>query len=144
MRDVVICQPLRTPVGRFGGVFRDLDANTLATGLLTALVERTGAHGGFVSYRSNGDGTQSPYELNITWYSALNREGSGEPQTLQVDRFLAARAIALAMRSGATIRGEEAVLAEAGIAIPDEQEDEVEKFREFLDTITPEDFEQES
>jgi hypothetical protein len=33
---------------------------------------------------------------------------------------------------------------EAGIAIPDEQEDEVEKFREFLDTITPEDFEQES
>ncbi len=53
-------------------------------------------------------------------------------------------AIALAMRSGATIRGEEAVLVEAGIAIPDEQEDEVEKFREFLDTITPEDFERDS
>ncbi len=34
-----------------------------------------------------------------------------------------------------------AVLAEAGIAIPDEQEDEVEKFREFLDQINPEDFE---
>ena len=50
-------------------------------------------------------------------------------------------AIALAMRTGTVIRGEEAVLAEAGIAIPDEQEDEVEKFREFLDTITPEDFE---
>jgi bifunctional DNase/RNase len=53
-------------------------------------------------------------------------------------------AIALAMRTGAVIRGEEAVLAEAGIAIPDEQEDEVERFREFLDTITPEDFEKES
>jgi len=53
-------------------------------------------------------------------------------------------AIALAMRTGAPIRGEEGVLAEAGIAIPDEQEDEVEKFREFLDTITPEDFEKES
>ena len=50
-------------------------------------------------------------------------------------------AIALAMRTGAVIRGEEAVLAEAGIAIPDEQEDEVERFREFLDTISPEDFE---
>ena len=50
-------------------------------------------------------------------------------------------AIALAIRTGAVIRGEEAVLVEAGIAIPDEQEDEVEKFREFLDTITPEDFE---
>ena len=42
---------------------------------------------------------------------------------------------------GAVIRGEEAVLTEAGIAIPDEQEDEVEKFREFLDQINPEDFE---
>lgn len=65
---------------------------------VTALVDRTIAHGGFVSYRSNGDGTQSPYELNITWYSALNREGIGEPQSLQVARFLAARAIALALR----------------------------------------------
>ena len=53
-------------------------------------------------------------------------------------------AIALAMRMGATIRGQLSVLDEAGIAIPDEQEDEVEKFREFLDTITPEDFEKES
>ena len=50
-------------------------------------------------------------------------------------------AIALALRTGAVIRSEEAVLAEAGIAIPDEQEDEVEKFREFLDQISPEDFE---
>ena len=33
------------------------------------------------------------------------------------------------------------MLDEAGIEIPDEQEDEVEKFREFLDQITPEDFE---
>ena len=65
---------------------------------IAALVERTAAHGGFVSYRSNGDGTQSPYELNITWYSALNREGVGEPQALQVARFLAARAVALALQ----------------------------------------------
>ncbi len=53
-------------------------------------------------------------------------------------------AIALAMRTGVTIYGDESVLAEAGIAIPDEQENEVEKFREFLDTISPEDFETES
>ena len=50
-------------------------------------------------------------------------------------------AIALALRTGASISGAESVLAEAGIAIPDEQEDEVEKFREFLDQISPEDFE---
>jgi uncharacterized protein len=49
-------------------------------------------------------------------------------------------AIALALRTGSPIFGAEEVLAEAGIAIPDEQEDEVEKFREFLDQISPEDF----
>jgi bifunctional DNase/RNase len=49
-------------------------------------------------------------------------------------------AIALALRTGSPIFGAEEVLAEAGVAIPDEQEDEVEKFREFLDQISPEDF----
>ena len=46
------------------------------------------------------------------------------------------------MRTGTAIYGAEAVLDEAGIEIPHEQEDEdeVEKFREFLDTISPEDF----
>ena len=48
--------------------------------------------------------------------------------------------IALALRTGATIFASEEILDEVGVAIPDEQEDEVEKFREFLDTITPEDF----
>ena len=49
-------------------------------------------------------------------------------------------AIAIALRTGSPIFGAEAVLEEAGIAIPDEQEDEVEKFREFLEQISPEDF----
>lgn len=49
-------------------------------------------------------------------------------------------AIALALRTGTPIFGAEAVLDEAGIVIPDEQEDEVEKFREFLDQVRPEDF----
>lgn len=49
-------------------------------------------------------------------------------------------AIALALRCDAEILGTDAVLDAAGIEIPDEQEDEVERFREFLDTITPEDF----
>ena len=48
--------------------------------------------------------------------------------------------IALALRVGAPIRCADQVLTEAAIVIPDEQEDEVEKFREFLDQVTPEDF----
>jgi len=51
-------------------------------------------------------------------------------------------AIALAMRNGTTIYAEESVLAEAGVAIPDEQENEVEEFKRFLDEVSPEDFEQ--
>lgn len=49
-------------------------------------------------------------------------------------------AIALALRTGTSIFSAEEVLDEAGIPVPDEQEHEVEKFREFLDSITPEDF----
>lgn len=50
--------------------------------------------------------------------------------------------IALALRTGSRIVCSEEVLEEAGLAAPAEQEDEVEKFREFLDHVTPEDFEQ--
>ena len=53
-------------------------------------------------------------------------------------------AIALAIRVGTTIYAEESVLAEAGVAIPDEQENEVEEFKKFLDEVTPEDFERDS
>lgn len=67
-------------------------------------------------------------------------------------------AIALALRVGATIYGAEAVLSEAGVDMPDsqeeaaphdadaadldpvEQESQVEQFREFLDSISPDDF----
>jgi bifunctional DNase/RNase len=50
-------------------------------------------------------------------------------------------AIALALRAGVPILLADEVLAEAGVAPdPDEEVDEVEQFREFLDTITPQDF----
>jgi bifunctional DNase/RNase len=50
-------------------------------------------------------------------------------------------AIALAARLGTPIYADEAVLEEAGIVVADdEEEDEVEKFREFLDGVNPEDF----
>ncbi|MGL4173255.1 MAG: bifunctional nuclease family protein [Actinomycetota bacterium] len=49
-------------------------------------------------------------------------------------------AIALALRAGARIVGTEEVLDAEGIPMPDEQEDEVERFREFLDQISAEDF----
>ena len=57
--------------------------------------------------------------------------------------------VAIAMRMGVPIYVEDSVMAEAGLLIPDEgdeeasgavREDEVEKFKEFLDSISPDDF----
>ena len=50
--------------------------------------------------------------------------------------------IALALRTGTPIYCDEDVLTESSVGVPDEEEEEVEKFREFLDEITPEDFDQ--
>jgi glucosylglycerate phosphorylase len=62
-----------------------------------ALAERTQRHGGLVSYKANPDGSQSPYELNITYFDALNRPDADEPQSRQVDRFMASQAILVGM-----------------------------------------------
>ncbi|MBB5918228.1 acetyl-CoA C-acetyltransferase [Nocardia transvalensis] len=45
MRDAVICEPLRTPVGRFGGVFKDIAPQYLAATVIRELVHRTGIEG---------------------------------------------------------------------------------------------------
>jgi bifunctional DNase/RNase len=49
-------------------------------------------------------------------------------------------AIALAVRMSIPIFASEEVLDEAAILIPGDEDEEVEKFREFLDNVTPEDF----
>ncbi|SDZ07186.1 acetyl-CoA C-acetyltransferase [Saccharopolyspora shandongensis] len=41
MREAVICEPLRTPVGRYGGVFSNVPAADLAAGVLRELLHRT-------------------------------------------------------------------------------------------------------
>ncbi|MBI3915370.1 MAG: sugar phosphorylase [Chloroflexi bacterium] len=61
------------------------------------LVQRTLAHGGLVSHKSNPDGTTSPYELNINYFDALSDPNGGEPLDTQVDRFIAAQAIMLSL-----------------------------------------------
>jgi uncharacterized protein len=68
------------------------------------------------------------------FYSVLNLQGGVTVSSRPSD------AIALALRTGAPILASEVLLADAGIEIPDQSEDEVEKFKEFLDQINPEDF----
>jgi sucrose phosphorylase len=62
------------------------------------LIRRARQHGAFISHRSVGDGGRAPYEINSTWYSALNLDNSGEERSFQVRRFVASRSIALALR----------------------------------------------
>ncbi|ORB03323.1 acetyl-CoA acetyltransferase [Mycolicibacter minnesotensis] len=42
MRETVICEPIRTPIGRYGGMFASLTAVDLGVAALTGLLERTG------------------------------------------------------------------------------------------------------
>jgi acetyl-CoA C-acetyltransferase len=42
MREAVIVSPIRTPVGRFGGAFKNVPAAELGATVLSALLERTG------------------------------------------------------------------------------------------------------
>jgi len=73
-----------------------------ARGLLSderiqALVDRTLAHGGRVSMKRGAGGSPVPYELNINYFDALADPHAREPLRLQVDRFVAAQAVMLAL-----------------------------------------------
>jgi sucrose phosphorylase len=67
---------------------------------IAALVARAKEHGGLISYRTNEEGERSPYEVNITWWNAINREDREDEEglVLQVNRFIASRVIALVLR----------------------------------------------
>ena len=65
---------------------------------IARLCERVRSVGGFVSMKTGERGVEIPYELNVTWWSALNDASPGEDTDRQVDRFVAARAIALSLR----------------------------------------------
>lgn len=59
------------------------------------MVEVIQTNGGRVSYKDNGDGTQSPYELNVNYFDAVRDNYACEKTNL--DRFMAAQSILLSM-----------------------------------------------
>ncbi|MEW5960737.1 MAG: alpha-amylase family glycosyl hydrolase, partial [Chloroflexota bacterium] len=73
-----------------------------AEGILTpaemqALADQTLTHGGHVSYKTNPDGSQSVYELNITLFDVLSDPKSREPEGVKIDRFMTSQAMMLAL-----------------------------------------------
>lgn len=62
-----------------------------------ALLDGVTRRGGEVSMKTNPDGSESPYELNITWFDALS-DPDHPDRDLHVARFLCSQAIPLAMK----------------------------------------------
>ena len=73
------------------------------------------------------------------FHAALVLDGTTEISSRSSD------AIALALRTGTTIVAGESLLEEAGVAMSSEEDpdDEVERFKEFLDQVTADDFDTE-
>ena len=62
------------------------------------IIEKAKENGALISYKTGENGHDIPYEINTTWFSALNRDDSDESDELQMKRFIASRAVALALQ----------------------------------------------
>jgi glucosylglycerate phosphorylase len=62
------------------------------------LVHRAESRGAYISYKMTEDRRDEPYEINTTWWSAINGDGDGEDMDRQVQRYLASRSIALVLK----------------------------------------------
>ncbi|MFD4705820.1 sugar phosphorylase [Gottfriedia sp. NPDC058432] len=60
---------------------------------ILSLVEDLKVEGALVNYKKNSDGTESPYEINVTYLDALNKQSSSDD--LRVKKFLLAHSILL-------------------------------------------------
>ncbi|MBT8042536.1 MAG: hypothetical protein KJN98_05150, partial [Pontiella sp.] len=64
---------------------------------LNKLADRVKALGGHVSTKANSDGTESPYELNITYFDALGDDPE-KVTDLHMARFLCSQTVAMELR----------------------------------------------
>ncbi|HUQ62073.1 acetyl-CoA C-acetyltransferase [Lentzea sp.] len=115
MTDVVICEPLRTPVGRFGGALAPVSATGLATAVLTELVRRTGLREGDVDDVVLGQGYANGESPAIGRIAALDAGlGTGVPG-LQVDRRCGSGLQAVLYAAGQVATGAASVVVAGGV-----------------------------
>ncbi len=86
MRDAVICEPLRTAVGGFGGVFRDVSAEHLATTVIRELVHRASLPVSEIDDVILGQGYPNGEAPAIGRVAALDAGLPVEVPGLQIDR----------------------------------------------------------
>src|SRR5204863_550954 len=85
-REAVICQALRTPVGRFGGVLRSVSAAQLAALVIAELVQRAGLSSADIDDVILGQCYPSGEAPAIGRVAALDAGLAVEVSGMQVDR----------------------------------------------------------
>ncbi len=75
---------------------RPLEGIVPQTGIIE-LASKIRQRGGFVSTRTDSDGNDSPYELNITYFSAMKEPDETGPERA-IERFLASQSVMLTLQ----------------------------------------------
>ena len=86
MVEAVICEPVRTPVGRYGGMFKDVPVTTLASTVISGLAERTGLAGEDIDDVIFGQGYANGEAAAIGRIAALDAGLDVTVPGLQIDR----------------------------------------------------------
>ncbi|RZL84496.1 MAG: acetyl-CoA C-acyltransferase [Rhodococcus sp. (in: high G+C Gram-positive bacteria)] len=86
MAEAVICEPVRTPVGRYGGVFKDVPVTTLASTVVSGLVERSGLTAEDIDDIIFGQGYANGEAAAIGRIAALDAGLDVTVPGLQIDR----------------------------------------------------------
>jgi acetyl-CoA C-acetyltransferase len=86
VNEAVICEPVRTPVGRYGGVFKDVPVTQLATTAVKGLVDRTGLRSEDVDDVIFGQGYPNGEAAAIGRIAALDAGLDVRVPGLQIDR----------------------------------------------------------
>jgi acetyl-CoA C-acetyltransferase len=97
VRDAVICEPLRTAVGGFGGVYRDVPPQVLAATVIKELVRRTSLPAAEIEDVILGQGYANGEAPAIGRVAALDAGLPVEVPGLQLDRRCGAGLQAIAM-----------------------------------------------
>jgi sucrose phosphorylase len=80
------------------------------------IIDSAKERGAYISYKMTEKKTEEPYEINTTWWSAINRDDSDEDIGLQVRRYIASRSIAL------VLKGVPGVYTHGVVALPNDHE----------------------
>ena len=86
MAEAVICEPVRTPVGRYGGMFKDVPVTELASTVVKGLVERTGITSSDIDDVIFGQGYANGEAAAIGRIAALDAGLDVSVPGLQIDR----------------------------------------------------------